>query len=596
MTEHEIRALAAEVKAGRLSRRAFVQTMIALGAGAYLANQILAGAGVAHAQPPAKPFTPTKRGGGGALKVLWWDAPTSLNPSLALGVKDWNAANLFYEPLVAFDLEANMVPVLAAEVPSLQNGGVAKDGLGVTWKLKRNVQWHDGKPFTADDVVFNWEYVADPATASPQVGVFRNVKRVEAVDAHTVKVTFTQPTPYWIVTGMIIPKHVFAPYKGAKSREAPGNNRPVGTGPYRFVDFRPGDLLKAEINPNYHAANRPFFDLVEVKGGGDAVSAARAVLQTGEYDFAGEVASVEDDVLQRLETTGGKGRVSVGFGGRIMHVALNQSDPWTEVDGERASVKTTHPFLTDPAVRAALALLVDRASIQEQIYGRTGRVAPNFINAPERFRSKTTKWEYSVDKANALLDAGGWKRGADGVRAKDGKRLKILFQTVTNGPLQKVQAIVKQAATKAGFEMELKSVGASSFYGSDPANPDTYTHFFADLQLQVYVMGPPDPERLMRVFTSWEIAQKDNKWQKFNVWRFRSDEYDRLYRAAETEMDPVKRAALFIRMNDIVVQNGVVIPITQRAKGAAITSKLRGVETNPYELDFWNIASWHRET
>jgi peptide/nickel transport system substrate-binding protein len=593
MNEHDIRELLSDAKRGRLSRRAFVRMLVGVGLTAPLARQLLDGVGVAHAQPA--PFTPAKRGGGGPLKILWWDAPTSLNPALALGVKDWNASALFYEPLVSFDLEGNMVPVLAREVPSVQNGGVSKDGTVVTWRLKRNVQWHDGKPFTAADVVFNWEYAADPATASPQVGVFRSVKRIEGLDTHTVKVTFTQPTPYWIVTGALLPKHVFAPYKGANSREAPNNNKPVGTGPYRFVDFRPGDMLKAELNPNYHVFNRPFFDTVELKGGGDAVSAARAVLQTGEFDFAGEVASVEDDVLERLETTGGKGRVSVGYGGRILHIALNQSDPWTEIDGERSSVKTTHPFLTEPAVRGALALLVDRAGIQEQIYNRTGRATGVFITAPERFRSKNIRWHYDRDKANELLDAGGWKRGADSVRVKDGKRLKVLFQTVTNGPLQKIQAIVKQAATKVGFEVELKSVVASSFYGSDPANPDTYTHFYADLQLQTYVMGPPDPERLLRVFTSWEIPQKENKWQKFNVFRFRNDEYDRLYRAAETEMDQVKRAAMFIRMNDIVVENGVAIPVAQRAKAAAVAAKLRGVETNPYDFDFWNIASWYRE-
>src|SRR5262245_2627438 len=441
MNEHDIRELLSDAKRGRLSRRAFVRTLVGVGLTAPFARQLLDGVGVAHAQPA--PFTTAKRGGGGPLKILWWDAPTSLNPALALGVKDWNASALFYEPLVSFDLEGNMVPVLAREVPSVQNGGVSKDGTVVTWRLKRNVQWHDSKPFTAADVVFNWEYAADPATASPQVGVFRNVKRIEGLDTHTVKVTFTQPTPYWIVTGAFLPKHGFEPYKGANSREAPNNNKPVGTGPYRFVDFRPGDMLKAELNPNYHDSNRPFFDTVELKGGGDAVSAARAVLQTGEFDFAGEVASVEDDVLERLETTGGKGRVSVGYGGRILHIALNQSDPWTEIDGERSSVKTTHPFLTDPAVRGALALLVDRAGIQEQVYNRTGRATGVFVTAPERFRSKKIRWHYDQDKANQLLDAGGWKRGADGVRVKDGKRLKVLFQTVTNGPLQKIQAIVK---------------------------------------------------------------------------------------------------------------------------------------------------------
>src|SRR5689334_2240534 len=561
MTEHDIRARLADVKRGHLSRRAFVQTMVAAGLTAPLAGRLLAGAGVAQAQPAA--FAPGKRGGGGPLKILWWDAPTSLNPALALGVKDWNASALFYEPLVYFDNDGAMVPVLAREVPSLQNGGVSKDGTVITWRLKRNVLWHDGRPFTADDVVFNWEYVADPATGAPSVGNFLDAKRVEALDPLTVKVTYNQPKPFWALIGFVIPKHVFAPYTGSKSREAPNNSKPIGTGPYRFVDFRPGDLIRAELNPAYHVTTRPHFDVVQVKGGGDAVSAARAVLQTGEYDYAREVAAVEDDVLIRLESSG-KGSVVPAYGGRILHLALNQSDPWTEVDGERSSARTTHPFLTDPAVRGALALLVDRANVQEQIYGRTARATGLFLNNPERFRSKNITWEFNVDKANRLLDAGGWVRGADGVRTKSGKRLKVLFQTITNGPAQKVQAIIKQAATKAGFEVELKSVPLSVFYGSDPGNTDTYTHFYADIQLQTYVMGPPDPGLLMRVFASDQIASKENKWQRFNVWRYRNEEYDRVYRASETEMDPVKRAALFIRMNDIVVQDGIVVPIAMR--------------------------------
>jgi peptide/nickel transport system substrate-binding protein len=593
MREHEIRELLGDVRAGRLSRRAFVHTMVGLGLTAPFATQMLARAGLAQAQTrPA--VSPSKRGGGGQLKALSWDAPNLLNPILAVGLKDWNACAIFYEPLAAFDPAGNLVPILAQEVPSLQNGGVSRDGTVVTWKLKRGVSWHDGKPFTAQDVVFNWEYTADPATASPGVGAYKNVKQVEALDSHTVKVVFTQPTPFWIVTGQIIPRHIFEPYKGARSREAPNNLKPVGTGPYRFLDFKPGDLLKAEINPAYHVANRPFFDSVEVKGGGDAVSAARAVLQTGEYDYASEVGGVEDDVLQRLEQ-GGKGRVVIGFGGRITHVQLNQSDPWTEVDGERSSVKSVHPFLTDPAVRGALALLVDRASIQEQILGRLGQATGNWLNAPERFRSKNIRWEFNIDKANALLDAGGWKRGADGVRARDGKRLKMLFQTVTNASAQKMQAVIKQAAAKAGIEIEIKSVVASSFFSSDPANPDTYTHFYADLQLVTYLLGQPDPERLMRVFTSGDVATKENKWQRFNVWRWRNDEYDRLYQSAQTEMDPVKRAALFIRMNDLVVQSGIVVPFALRAKAAAMSTRLRGVEHNVYEVDFWNLASWYRE-
>lgn len=163
---------------------------------------------------------------------------------------------------------------------------------------------------------------------------------------------------------MIIPKHVFAAYRGARAREAPANLKPIGTGPYRHVDFRPGDLIRAELNPAYHVPNRPFFDTLEVKGGGDFVSAARAVTQTGDYDFAGVL--LDNEILKRLEA-GGKGRVVFVRGGNIDHIQVNQTDPWREVDGERSSVKTAHPILTDPAVRAALPLLKRRRLLIPEI-------------------------------------------------------------------------------------------------------------------------------------------------------------------------------------------------------------------------------------
>jgi peptide/nickel transport system substrate-binding protein len=182
-----------------------------------------------------------------------------------------------------------------------------------------------------------------------------------------VKLVFKRPTPFWAdafcsAAGFVLPRHVFEAYRGGKSREAPANLKPVGTGPYRHVDFKPGDIVTAEINSNYHVVNRPFFDRVELKGGGDPVSAARAVLQTGEYDY-GWGLNMEDEILRRLEE-GGKGRVIIGRTTNIDYLQLNQADPWRDIDGERASIKTTHPFLTDPAVRSALALLVDRAAIQ----------------------------------------------------------------------------------------------------------------------------------------------------------------------------------------------------------------------------------------
>jgi peptide/nickel transport system substrate-binding protein len=596
MDEHAIRELVAEVKRGRLSRRRFVRTMVAAGLTTPMAAGLLTAAGVARAQPRTS-TAPARRGGGGQVRMLYWAAPTLLNPHLAVAPKDFESSQLFYEPLADIDTEGNVVPVLAAETPTVANGGVTRDGTSVVWRLKRGATWHDGRPFTADDVVFTWQYAADPATAATSAGSYQGIDRIDRIDDHTVKLVFKRPTPYWAdafcsAAGMVLPRHVFEPFRGGKSREAPANLKPVDTGPYRFVDFKPGDVLHAEINGAYHVPNRPYFDTVEMKGGGDPVSAARAVLQTGEYDYAWGV-QMEHEILRRLEQSP-KGRFVIGQTANVEYIQLNQTDPWREVDGERASVKTKHPFLTDPAVRSAFALLVDRESIQKDIWGRQADTTANFMNRPP-FVSPNTRWEFNVDKANAILDTAGWKRGADGIRAKDGIRLKVLFQGVNQPIRQKIQSIVKQAYVRAGIDCELKSVVGSVYFSSDPGNVDTESHFYADLELSGKILRQPDPQAFMRAFCSWEAAQKANKWSGANLTRWRNDEYDRLWRAAETELDPAKRAAQFIRMNDLVVDNVVVIPVIIRHATFAVANWLRGFDFSPFSGPLWRLVYWSRE-
>ncbi len=595
MNEQDLRGLITDVKNGRLSRRRFVRHLVALGLTAPLAGMMLSHNGVAMASDARTTYKPTKAGGGGPLKLLWWQAPTLINPHFAIGTKDQEGSRIFYEPLAAWDDKGNLLPVLAAEIPSRESGTLAADGKSVTWKLKPGVKWHDGKPLTADDLVFNWQYAKDPATATTTIGSYKDIK-VEKVDDLTVRVLFDKPTPFWAdafvgTAGSIIPKHLFADYIGAKSRDAPANLVPVGTGPYKFAEFRPGDMLRGDRNTDYHLPNRPFFDTIEMKGGGDAVSAARAVLQTGEYDYAWNL-QVEDEILKRLEE-GGKGRVELVYGGNLEFILLNATDPNVEVDGEKASIKTKHFAFSDPAVRQAMNLLVDRKSVQEFIYGRTGRATANTVNGPDRFVSKDTTYAFDVAKANKLLDDAGWAKGPDGIRAKDGKRLKFLFQTSINAPRQKTQAIVKQAAQKAGIEMELKSVTASVFFSSDAANPDTYPHFYADIEMYTNNATQPDPATWMLQYVSWEVATKANKWQGRNIVRWQNAEADKLYNQAQTELDPVKRAALFIKMNDLIVADNV-LPLLHRAKVSAVIAKLHAPQSG-WDNDLWDLPDWWKE-
>ena len=596
MNEQELRNVIEHVRQGKLSRRGFTRMMVGLGLTAPIAAQILTYSGVAQAQENFI-YKPTKRGGGGALKVLWWQSPTLLNPHFAVGTKDQDGSRIFYEPLASWGPDGDLVPALAAEIPSLQNGGVAKDGTSVTWKLKQGVNWHDGKPFTADDCVFNWEYAADKATAATTIGSYQDIKVVK-VDDHTIRVEFPKPTPFWAdafvgVNGMIIPKHLFEAYRGDKSRDAPANLAPVGTGPYMFVGFKPGDLVQGKINPNYHMPNRPFFDTIEMKGGGDAVSAARAVLQTGEYDFAWNM-QVEDEILKRLEASG-KGHVSITPGGSIEHIELNNTDPNQEVGGERSSIKTKHPFLTDPAVRNALNLLVDRASVHKFIYGRTGDDTANFVNAPPKFVSHSTHYEFNIDKAIKLLDDAGWKPGADGVREKNGVKLHAVYSTSINAPRQKNQEIVKQACQKAGISIEIKSVTASVFFSSDVANPDTYSHFYTDLQMFTTTMTQPDPGLFMRQFLSSEVKAKANKWQGRNVTRWQNADYDKLHDDSDHELDPVKRAAMFIAMNDMVIKDVVVIPVVTRPTVSAVGKGMQ-LPLSGWDSNLYAVQDWYRET
>jgi peptide/nickel transport system substrate-binding protein len=594
MIEVELRLLVDRVRHGELTRRHFVERMLGLGLTVPMAGMMLMQAGVAGAQTEA-PYKPARRGGGGTLRLLQSEAPTLLNPHFATGMKDGFGSRIFYEPLAQWDVDGNLEPVLAAEIPSRDNGGLAPDARSVVWMLKRDVTWADGQPFTADDVIFNWQYAIDPDTATVTAGGYRNLK-MEKLDSHTVRVVFATPSPFWpgqYSQVMLVPRHLFAPFIGAKSRDAPNNNRPVGTGAYTFVEFKPADLLRAVLNPRYHQANRPHFDALELKGGGDSASAARAVLQTGEYDYAGSLV-VEDDVLKRMEA-GGKGRVQLLNASATSAIYLNFADPGTEVDGERSNPKTRHPLFSDTRVRRAIGHLVDRQTMETYVYGRFGVATKNYINVPARYRSPNTSAEFNITKAAALLEAAEWKAGADGVREKNGRKLTLLFQAAVNGLTQKVQAVFKQAAQKAGIQIDLKAVVPSVFFSSDIGNTDTYGKFYADIQTYNWTNDSPDPEGLMQCFVSWEACSRANKWLGQNLVRWQNAEFDALFRAAETELDAVKRAALFIRMNDLVVGDGYVVPIIARKSARAMNNRLVA-PLSGWQTDIASLPHWYRES
>ncbi|MEH2300623.1 MAG: ABC transporter substrate-binding protein [Nostoc sp.] len=230
-------------------------------AGSLLSILLLSACSAPKAESPTT-STPaaTSSAAGDTLRLLYWQAPTILNPHLAQGNKDFEASRITYEPLASFDKDGKLVAFLAAEIPSLENGGVAKDGKSVTWKLKQGVKWSDGKPFTAADVVFTYQFVSNPSVGATTAANYQAIKSVEAIDDYTVKINFQNPNPAWSLpfigsNGPILPRHIFESYNGSKAREAPANLIPVGTGPYKVVDFKPGDIVIYEANSFFREAN-----------------------------------------------------------------------------------------------------------------------------------------------------------------------------------------------------------------------------------------------------------------------------------------------------------------------------------------------------
>ncbi|MDD9987232.1 MAG: peptide ABC transporter substrate-binding protein [Spirochaetaceae bacterium] len=543
------------------------------------------------------------RGTDGELKMLYWQAPSILNPYLSGGTKDIHAASLVLEPLARYDENGDMVPWLAADIPTLDNGGVAQDLISITWTLRDDVVWSDGTPFTAEDVAFTAAYCMDPTGGCSSAAAFQGVAGVEAVDAHTVRIDFDgpMPFPYAPFVGSIVPvlqKGQFEDCTGARAPECTDQNfAPVGTGPFMVDEFRPNDVVRYVVNERYRNPDQPVFSSVLLKGGGDAVSAARAVLVTGEFDYAWNL-QVEPEILADMEQEG-RGEVITAFGTLVERLVINKTNPDSSLGDTRSTHQdgaNPHPFLSDPMVVRALSLAIDREILVDAGYGAAGRVTCNVLPAPLVYASTANDWcmTQDVEEANRLLDEAGWERGRDGVRAKDGVALSILYQTSTNSVRQGTQALIKQMWREIGVETELRNISASVFFGSDPASPDTYQKFYADIQMYTNNFDGTDPQAYMAGWICDKIPGPDNQWNGSNISRYCNPEYDALSAQFAETAGIEQRAEIAKRMNDVLIADGVMVPLIDRGEVAARALSLGGVRHNVWDATLWNINEWHR--
>ena len=548
---------------------------------------------------------PAGRGAGGTLNIIYWQAVSTLNPYLSGGTKDIDASTLVLEPLARYTEEGELIPWLATNIPTLDNGGISDDLTTITWTLQDGILWSDGTPLTAEDVAFTFLYCTSPETGCSAAANFANVASVEAVDALTVKITFEGPTPFPyqpFVTSLapILQKAQFENCVGEAAQTCTeANFGPRGTGPYIAKDFRANDVVIFEPNPFYRDPNKPYFSEVVFKGGGDAESAARAVLETGESDYAWNL-QVLPEILAQMELAG-KGNIVAAFATNLERILINFTNPDPALGDKRSEWTledpNPHPFLSDIAVRQALSMAIDRDLIATLLYGAAGRATCNLIPAPAIYVSTANDscLVQDIAGANALLDEAGWvDSNGNGIRDKDGVELRLLYQTSTNAVRQQTQELIKQWWAEIGVETELKNVSAAVFFGGDPASPDTYGKFFADVQMFTNGSTGTDPQAYLSGYLSSEISSSANTWLGNNIERWYSPEFDALYLELAQTSGIEARAEIAKQMNDLIIQDYALLPLVHRGSVSAYANSLRGVRMNPWDSEMWNIADWSR--
>lgn len=628
MQNGKLRSLVDEFASGALSRRDFLSRAAGLGIAGGMALTLANAVGVsakngyrngfavyqgADGTPVASPEAGAPgrstentdgqtRGEGGEIRLIQWQPPAFLSPHVSSGTKEYLGAQIVVEPLMDYTPEAIMIPNLVTEVPSVEAGTLAEDLTWVQLSVMPDITWSDGEPVTAEDIAFTIDWVLDSANNATSFSSFEPISGHEIIDELTIRVTFENPNPFWFdpftgtSAGNLYPKHILE-VEGAHEDFM---LNPIGTGPYVVESFTPNDEAIFVVNENYREPNKPFFDRVYLKGGGDAAAAARAVLQTGEFHYAWNLV-LEPDVLSQMETDDGPGEVLAvpGVSASVERVNMNFSDPHTEVDGQRSEMNTPHPFLTDPAVRRAVLLGVNRQQIVDNFYGEGQEVATNIVYGDEAVTSTNTTYEYDPEQARQVLEDAGWVLNDSGVREKDGVELNVVYATSVNAVRQRIQAVVKANLDDIGFNIMLEQIDAGAYFDASEGTIDNIYKFYWDFNQFQSVPNNPRPLSFLNGWYSGEdrsnIAQESNGWNGGNIQRWVNEEFDAAYRAAQTETDADALTELFVTMNDLVMLDDAILPIVLTNNPRAMDRRLNrnNIARAAFSYDYWNIANWN---
>jgi peptide/nickel transport system substrate-binding protein len=519
---------------------------------------------------------------GGTLRIAAYQEPTILNPYLNSQTIGSEVFDQLIQGLILVDPDGNYIPWLATEVPSVQNGGVSADGKTVTYKLRPGVTWHDGKPFTAKDVVFTWQAVMDPTNPVVTRTGFKDIEAVEAKDDATAVVRFKELyAPYLTLFTRILPAHVFGGQTAMEKHEY--GRKPIGTGPFKFVEWVSGDHITLARHPDYWRKGQPYLDQVIFR-----ITPSREVsvaqLKTGEVDV------VWDMIEAQVPEFEGNPEIDVwafpGVG--VERLILNLSAPSGPGQGN-PDVK--HPILGDPKVREAIELAINKKVLVDKLlYGKTTvgtSPLPSGWAAP-----KLTPSEFSPDKAKRLLDEAGWKPGPDGIRAKDGVKMQMTFSTTSGNNLRELtQQVMQEQLQAVGIALEIKNMPSAVLLGTWADNSPRSKGQF-DVNMWTTNAGVDPHSHLFAYFHSSQIPAEANKGEGQNYARLKSDVVDKALEEAGATPDQTKRKAAYERAIKAIVEARGHIFLYNRLDVDGARKYVKGHKNNPWWQLTWDVENW----
>ena len=532
------------------------------------------------AQPAAPEATPVSEPT--TVTIAMYQEPESLNPYISVQTVVNVVATLTLESLLDIDPDGNFIPVLAAEVPTVENGGLSEDGLTITYKLRQGVKWADGTPFTSADVKFTWEAIMDPDNVVVSTTGYEDIESIETPDDYTVVIKFKKLyAPALTLFEYILPHHGFG--NTTKMTGAEFNRKPLGTGPFQVVEWTSGESIILERNPYYWEEGEPKIDRIIFR---ITPSREASVLQikTGEADIVWDLieASIpefENSPDITLWTTPSP---------NVEYLGLNLAKR-----GDPADPNIPHPILGDRRVREAISLAIDRTVLVDKLLYGKSKIATSAIGLGWAADPTISIAPYNPERAKQLLEEAGWvDTDGDGIREKDGQRMTLEITTTSGNKLRELaEQVIQEQLREVGIELVINNVPSATLFGSwDAGGPLKRGNF--DIAMDTW--GPDiDPDAfLTNLFQSDRIPTEENRGEGWNFFRLRIPELDQAIAEGRSTLDLEKRKAAYAKAARLINESYAYIPLYNRLEINAFRNRVKNWTPNPWEEFTWDAKHW----